>query len=205
MPLEQAGVGGRRHGGIVEFFSRQIRQPDEELLEMIEELGRLIGQHLGNAEGRPERSDGRVASIHRTRPRGEERPPETVSSILRGLGKAAATVADAMEQRSDVRSMQGSPELLRELAASVGKLDWLLEGTMERGQGDLPEQQSSAVTAQPSAEPPMTIPTGLTLKAVSRRTGIPAATLRTRERRYGFLRPVRSANGYRLYGEQMKR
>jgi MerR family regulatory protein len=124
---------------------------------------------------------------------------------LRGLGKAAATVADAMEQRSDVRSMQGSPELLRELAASVGKLDWLLESTMERGQGDLPEQQSSAVTAQPSAEPPMTIPTGLTLKAVSRRTGIPAATLRTWERRYGFLRPVRSANGYRLYGEQMKR
>jgi hypothetical protein len=95
--------------------------------------------------------------------------------------------------------------LLRELAASVGKLDRLLEGTMERGQGDLSEQPSSAVTAQPSAEPPMTIPTGLTLKAVSRRTGIPAATLRTWERRYGFLRPVRSANGYRLYGEQMKR
>jgi MerR family transcriptional regulator, light-induced transcriptional regulator len=51
------------------------------------------------------------------------------------------------------------------------------------------------------------IPTGLTLKAVSKRTGIPAATLRTWERRHGFLRLVRSASGYRLssgyrlYGE----
>lgn len=187
--------------GIVEFFSRQIRQPDEELLEMTEELGRLIGRHLGDAEGRPDCSDGAIARIGRTRPRGEEPSPETVLSILRGLGKAATTVAGAMEQRSDVRSMQESPELLQELAASVGKLDRLLEGAMERRQGDLPERQSS-IPAHPSIEPPMTIPTGLTLKAVSRRTGIPAATLRTWERRYGFLRPVRSANGYRLYGEQ---
>jgi DNA-binding transcriptional MerR regulator len=42
----------------------------------------------------------------------------------------------------------------------------------------------------------------LTLKAVSRRTGIPAATLRTWQRRYGFMRPERSLGGYRLYGEQ---
>jgi hypothetical protein len=104
---------------------------------------------------------------------------ETVSSILGGLGKAATTVAGALEQRSDVRSIQGPPELLRGLAASVGKLDRLLEGAMERRQGDLPERQSPAVTAHPRAEPPMTIPTRLTLKAVSRRTGIPAATPRT--------------------------
>jgi PAS domain S-box-containing protein len=166
--------------GVVEFFSRQVRQPDEELLEMTEELGGLIGRRLVD---------------------GEQLPPETVSSILHGLGKAASTVAGAMEQRSGVRSMQGPPELLRELAASVGKLDRLLEGAMEHGQGDLSERQSSAVATHPSAEPPMTIPTGLTLKAVSRRTGIPSATLRTWERRYGFLSPVRSANGYRVYGE----
>jgi MerR family transcriptional regulator, light-induced transcriptional regulator len=42
----------------------------------------------------------------------------------------------------------------------------------------------------------------LTLKAVSKRTGIPAATLRTWEHRYRFLRPRRSAAGYRLYGEE---
>jgi hypothetical protein len=187
--------------GVVEFFSRQIRQPDEEVLEMTEELGGLISRRLVDAE-HPECLEGTIASNGEARPHGDEPPPETVSSILHGLGKAASTVAGAMEQRSDVRSMQGSPELLRELAASVGKLDRLLEGAMERGQGHLPERQSSAVAAHPSAEPPMTIPTGLTLKAVSRRTGIPAATLRTWERRYGFLSPVRSANGYRVYGEQ---
>jgi PAS domain S-box-containing protein len=52
------------------------------------------------------------------------------------------------------------------------------------------------------AEPPPRLPTGLTLKAVSRRTGIPAATLRTWEHRYGFMRPRRSPSGYRLYGEE---
>jgi DNA-binding transcriptional MerR regulator len=36
---------------------------------------------------------------------------------------------------------------------------------------------------------------------VSRRTGIPAATLRTWEHRYRFMRPRRSSTGYRLYGE----
>jgi DNA-binding transcriptional MerR regulator len=41
----------------------------------------------------------------------------------------------------------------------------------------------------------------LTLKAVSLRTGIPAATLRTWEHRYRFMRPQRSSTGYRLYGE----
>jgi PAS domain S-box-containing protein len=188
--------------GIVELFSRQIRQPDHELLEMTEELGRLIGRHLGDARGRPECPDRAMARIGQARPRGEEPPPETVPSSLRGLREAATTVAGAMEQRSEVRSMQGSPEWLGELAAIVGKLDRLLEDAMERRQGDLPEGQSEVVSTDPGAEPPMAIPTGLTLKAVSRRTGIPAATLRTWERRYGFLRPVRSANGYRLYGER---
>ena len=37
------GVGRRRQVGIIEFFCRQIRQPDEELLEMTEELSRLVG------------------------------------------------------------------------------------------------------------------------------------------------------------------
>jgi PAS domain S-box-containing protein len=188
--------------GIVELFSRQIRQPDHELLQMTEELGRLIGRRLGDAQGRPECPDRVMADIGRTRPRGEEPPPENVSSILRGLRGAATAVAGAMEQRSGVWSMQGSPEWLHELAATVGKLDRLLEDAMERRQGDLPEGQSAAVTVDPGAEPPMAIPTGLTLKAVSRRTGIPAATLRTWERRYGFLRPARSASGYRLYGER---
>jgi hypothetical protein len=41
------GVGRRRQVGIIESFCRQIRQPDEELLEMTEEWSRLVGRHLG--------------------------------------------------------------------------------------------------------------------------------------------------------------
>ena len=37
---------------------------------------------------------------------------------------------------------------------------------------------------------------------MSRRTGIPVATLRTWERRYQLLRPERATNGYRRYGKE---
>jgi hypothetical protein len=107
-----------------------------------------------------------------------------------------------MERQPDIQSAQGPPELLRELAASIGKLDRLLEGAVEPDYGDRRERQPWAVTIPWSTERLPRIPAGLTLKAVSRRTGIPAATLRTSERRYGFVRPMRSANGYRLYGEE---
>jgi DNA-binding transcriptional MerR regulator len=40
------------------------------------------------------------------------------------------------------------------------------------------------------------------VKAVCRRTGIAAATLRAWERRYNFPAPNRTANGYRLYSER---
>ncbi len=39
------------------------------------------------------------------------------------------------------------------------------------------------------------------LKAVVQRTGIPAASLRAWERRYGVIRPVRKPNGHRVYPE----
>jgi hypothetical protein len=54
----------------------------------------------------------------------------------------------------------------------------------------------------PSDEAANTLPTGLTSRAVSRRTGIPAATLRTWEHRYGYMRPSRSPSGYSLYGNE---
>jgi PAS domain S-box-containing protein len=160
--------------GVVELFSPEVRQPDEELLQMTEVFGRLIGRLLEDAEGRAEPSDGTLAA--RARPQGAEERPQTVSSALRDLGEAVATVA--------------------------GKLDRLLEGAVEPGQRDRPERQPRALAGPAIAQPLPRIPTGLTLKAVSRRTGIPAATLRTWERRYGFVRPVRSASGYRLYGEE---
>jgi len=40
------------------------------------------------------------------------------------------------------------------------------------------------------------------IKAVTQATGLSAATLRAWERRYGALRPGRSASGYRLYSER---
>jgi MerR family transcriptional regulator, light-induced transcriptional regulator len=40
-----------------------------------------------------------------------------------------------------------------------------------------------------------------TVNEVEERTGVPAATLRQWERRYGFPRPERSDSGYRLYGD----
>jgi PAS domain S-box-containing protein len=160
--------------GVVEFFSREVRQPDEELLQMTEVFGRLLGRLLEDAEGRTEPSDGTLAA--RARSQGATDRSQTVSGALRDLGEAVATVA--------------------------GKLDRLLEGAVEPNHGGRPERQPRALAAPASAEPLPRIPTGLTLKAVSRRTGIPAATLRTWERRYGFVRPIRSASGYRLYGEE---
>jgi PAS domain S-box-containing protein len=169
--------------GVVEFFSREVRQPDEQLLRLTEELGRLFGQLLETA-GRAERSD---TTPDRPAPERSQVPRErrvAVSSALRNLEEAVANVAGAMERQPVGQAESGSPELLGELVANIGRLDRLLEGT-----------------AEPST-PAAGIPSGLTLQAVSRRTGIPAATLRTWERRYGFLRPTRSASGYRLYGEQ---
>lgn len=39
------------------------------------------------------------------------------------------------------------------------------------------------------------------MRTVSRRTGVPAATLRSWERRYGFPKPQRTASSYRLYSD----
>jgi MerR HTH family regulatory protein/GAF domain/PAS fold len=99
--------------------------------------------------------------------------------------------------------LERGPLMLRELARSVGRLNRLLEGL----EADLPEraptERAPAVEEATAGVGELRggLPAGLTLKAVSERTGIPAATLRTWERRYRFLHPTRSASGYRLYGE----
>jgi MerR HTH family regulatory protein/GAF domain len=51
-------------------------------------------------------------------------------------------------------------------------------------------------------EPQLELPAGLTLRAVSDRTGISTATIRNWERRYNVIRPQRAAGGYRLYDQQ---
>jgi MerR family transcriptional regulator, light-induced transcriptional regulator len=45
------------------------------------------------------------------------------------------------------------------------------------------------------------VPAHLNIALVARRTGVPAATLRKWEQRYGVLRPTRSAGGHRRYSD----
>jgi hypothetical protein len=107
-----------------------------------------------------------------------------VSDALRDLAGAVAAIAEILDRQP--APLETTPQaLLREVVGGVGKLHRLLEDAVEPRPGPAPR-----------------LPAVLTLTAVSRRTGIPAATLRTWERRYGFVRPVRSARGYRLYGEE---
>jgi MerR-like DNA binding protein len=101
-----------------------------------------------------------------------------VSSVLRDLAGTVTEVVEVLDRNPSHVLETASPALLRELATRVGVLNHLLERAVEP------------------------LPPRLTLQAVSRRTGVPAATLRTWERRYGFVRPPRSASGYRLYGQE---
>lgn len=64
---------------------------------------------------------------------------------------------------------------------------------------DLGRTVMAYVEAHPDA--PQSTPHGLNIAAVARRTGIAADTLRKWERRYGVLRPSRTAGGQRRYGD----
>jgi hypothetical protein len=110
-----------------------------------------------------------------------------ISAALQELASVVAAILDLLEQRPGPLLEATPPPLVREVANGVDRLNHLLEGAVAPGTAPAPTDEG--------------FPTGLTLKAVSRRTGIPAATLRTWERRYGFVRPARSASGYRRYGE----
>jgi DNA-binding transcriptional MerR regulator len=177
--------------GVVEFASIQIRDPDEELLQMAGELGELFGKLIDH--GRP------VSVVAPSAGYGPEAMPvsadldaarlDTVSTALRDVAGIVGAIADALERSRFARGHGQAADLTGELATEVGKLNRILDDAAIPG-GDLPPHAISE------------LPTGLTLKAVSQRTGIPAATLRTWERRYRFMRPIRSASGYRLYSER---
>jgi hypothetical protein len=111
-----------------------------------------------------------------------------ITTALRELASAIEAILDLQEQLPGPLLEATPPPLVREVANGVDRLHRLLEDAVD-----------PASAAAPTAG---RVPAGLTLQAVSRRTGIPAATLRTWERRYGFIRPARSASGYRLYGEE---
>jgi DNA-binding transcriptional MerR regulator len=163
--------------GVVEFISRETRQPDAELLGMLGDLGHLYGRLLEDVEA----SGVRLVDQADTVQLGTPEPPP--GAAFRDLAGAVAAATEALERPSTPPEHVPPAALLDELTAGMGKLNRLLENAVQGRAGG-------------------PLPTGLTLKAVSRRTGIPAATLRTWEHRYGFLRPRRSASGYRLYGEE---
>jgi PAS domain S-box-containing protein len=187
-------IAGGRIVGVVEFYSREVRQPDDDLLIMTGEFGRLFGW-LVRRSRRPTVAAGREANRPPARPAvtGPPQPegPDAVPNRDRPRDLAAAATANGARPAQDAGPGQvDPPELLQELAARVDKLNSLLEDIAAGDPG----------TPAPTGSPPR-VPTGLTLKAVSARTGIPAATLRTWEHRYSFTRPARSQSGYRLYGE----
>jgi MerR HTH family regulatory protein/GAF domain len=188
-PIQVAGTVA----GVVEYFDRKVRQPDEELMRMAEELGGLFGRLLDGGGGEAGPPDATVAGPAPTPTpsrRAHELPPETVSTALQDLVGAVAAILQVLGRQPAAGAQEGLPKLPDELPASIERLDRLLNGA------EGPAEGGRAATSPPR------LPTGLTLKAVSGRTGIPAATLRTWERRYGFMRPARSATGYRLYGEE---
>jgi PAS domain S-box-containing protein len=183
--------------GVVEFVSREIRQPDAEYLDMIQDFSRLFGhivRDMSVRDLRPVDEAVRAAS-----PPPEVRPG-TVSAAVRDLAGAVAAATATLQRHPGASTRFEPPALLGELTAEVDKLNRLVEGAAERGTGSHALEPPARLSAPP-LELPKGLPDGLTLKAVSRRTGIPAATLRTWEHRYRFMRPRRSATGIRLYGE----
>jgi hypothetical protein len=123
-------------------------------------------------------------------------------ALLRTLAGAVAAATEALERHPTLPVYDPPSALLDELTAEMGRLNRLLENGVHHSVGGPPALEPSTPSGEATVELPPALPTGLTLKAVSRRTGIPAATLRTWEHRYGFIRPRRSPSGYRLYGEE---
>jgi len=178
--------------GVVEFVSRETRQPDAETLAMVEDFSRLFGQIVQDM------LVGDLRPVDEARMVSSAPPvvqPGTTLAAVRDLAGAVAAAAATLQQHPDASTRVESPALLGELTAGIDKLNRLLEDAAAR------TLEPPAWPTEPAVEPPQGLPVGLTLKAVSRRTGIPAATLRTWEHRYGFMRPRRSSTGYRLYGE----
>ena len=157
--------------GVVELFSRVVRPPDGELLELTTALGRHFGRLLEHGDP----------------------------------GEAPFPATDSDMEPQHPGATDDPPTLLRELVASVGKLNGLLENlvAIDRLSHDPVTAALDTAQWQKGLGNGLSVkqPVGLTLKAVSERTGIPSATVRTWERRYGFIYPARSANGYRLYRE----
>jgi hypothetical protein len=173
--------------------------PDPALLGMIEDLGHGFGRLLEDvrAPGAPVAEE---AEMVRQVPR--EPPPGPVSTAPDDLVGAVVASTGALEQDPSLSAHVSLPASLNQLTAMMGRLNRLLENVAQQSGSDPSTPERPLPSGEATMEPPPVRPTGVTLKAVSRRTGIPAAMLRTWEYRYGFLSPRRSPGGYRPYGEE---
>jgi DNA-binding transcriptional MerR regulator len=181
--------------GVVEFASHQPRpaEADADELEMMEDFGRQFGRLMEMIRAPDDHLLDRAGAAW---PVWAGHPPPALPDSLRDLAEAVTAASEALEGHPTPPAVEQTA-VMRELTARVGELNQVLQQVVQ-GSSD-----ASPALAPPTAHSsPGVVPTGLTLKAVSRRTGIPAATLRTWEHRYGFMRPRRSPAGHRLYGEE---
>lgn len=184
--------------GVVEFSSVEPRTPDEALQGSTREFGRLYGWLLQAL-----RADD--ADLHDEPWKGlaavQEPASITVSDALRNLVQAVDAMRQALQGQPLPAAPIQPPTSLQRLVAGIGEFTRFLEHAIgPDADGAILLEPTASSAAAPSAS--SRLPNGLTLKAVSQRTAVPAATLRTWERRYGFLQPARSPSGYRIYGEE---
>ena len=154
----------------------------------------------------PVPGDGQVLGVLELVSREVRHRDEETLHILQWLGSHLGTVAlggmpedPGGEAGPGLELQRDPPPVLGELARSVGRLNRLLEDFVE---ADRPERAPAPGEATAGGGERRRPTAGLTLKAVSERTGIPAATVRTWERRYRFIHPSRSSSGYRIYREE---
>jgi GAF domain-containing protein len=83
--------------GVVELISREPRPPSRELLQTIEEFGRLFGRLVEEVQAE---SAGRAATSGPGPPTTRQAPPRTVSDALRDLVGAVAAMTEALGRHS---------------------------------------------------------------------------------------------------------
>lgn len=165
-------LAGNRPIAFVELLRGESGAPDPVVLGALDELGRQVGRVLTTP----------------VRPAGGG--PAAQPGSRDGAAQEGAPQAQLHELLEDIQRLN---ERVGELLQSNG---YLAEAPGS------PASEATKSEAPRRDEPQLELPAGLTLKAVSDRTGISMATIRNWERRYSVIRPLRAAGGYRLYDQQ---